>query len=131
MTGIRPSQTFLFICFIVLFLALFDILAALLTTLFGMIYPSYMSWKVSFSLLQAIEKNIDEQKKIWLTYWIVFGFLTSIDSTFWFVLQYVPGFYAIRFIVYVWMFYPREKNGATIIYTALKPILQKFNQTME
>jgi receptor expression-enhancing protein 5/6 len=114
-----------------LFLALFDILAALLTTLFGMIYPSYMSWKVSFSLLQAIEKNIDEQKKIWLTYWIVFGFLTSIDSTFWFVLQYVPGFYAIRFIVYVWMFYPREKNGATIIYTALKPILQKFNQTME
>jgi hypothetical protein len=33
--------------------------------------------------------------------------------------------------MYVWMFYPREKNGATIIYTALKPILQKLNEKIE
>ena len=52
----------------------------------------------------------------------------TIDGTFSFVLSFVPGFYAIRFIMYVWMFYPREKNGATVIYTALKPILQKFNE---
>lgn len=81
--------------------------------------------------MQAIEKNNEEQKKIWLTYWIVFGFLTTIDGSLSFVLAFVPGFYAIRFVMYVWMFYPREKNGATIIYTALKPILQKLNQKIE
>jgi hypothetical protein len=68
---------------------------------------------------------MEEQKKIWLTYWIVFGLLVSIDDSFSFILAYIPGFYAIRFIIFVWMFYPRANNGATTIYIAIKPILEK------
>jgi hypothetical protein len=44
--GIKPSFTFLVIVFGIVFLALFDILPDLLTTLFGMLYPAYMSYKV-------------------------------------------------------------------------------------
>ena len=77
--------------------------------------------------MQAIEKKSDEQKKVWLTYWIVFGMLTSIDDTFSCILDLIPGFYALRFIVYVWMFYPRADNGSVLIYGYLKPYLQKWN----
>lgn len=62
LTGIRPSQSFLLICFIVLFLALFDILAALLTTLFGMLYPAYMSWKVTPGLWRQ-SRRITKSKR--------------------------------------------------------------------
>ena len=72
MTGIRPSQSFLFICFIVLFLALFDILAALLTTLFGMIYPAYMSWKVCCGWCRRLRRTMRSRRRFG---WLIGSFL--------------------------------------------------------
>jgi uncharacterized membrane protein required for colicin V production len=61
----------------------------------------------------------------------VFGSLSSIDDTFGFILDFVPGFYTLRFVVYVWLFYPRANNGATVIYTALKPLLVKVRAEID
>jgi hypothetical protein len=44
--GIRPSHLFLLAVGTVLVLSILSIFADLLTNLFGMIYPAYMSWKV-------------------------------------------------------------------------------------
>lgn len=52
--------------------------------------------------------------------------MTSIDDSLGFVLDLVPGFYALRFMVYVWMFYPRANNGAMVIYSFLKPYLHRW-----
>jgi hypothetical protein len=54
----------------------------------------------------------------------VFGLLCTVDDSFGFILAYVPGFYAMRFLVFIWMFYPRANNGATTIYVAIKPLLR-------
>jgi hypothetical protein len=51
-TGIRPSQLFLLAVGIVLVLSLLSIFADLLTNLFGMLYPAYMSWKVLFEVVR-------------------------------------------------------------------------------
>lgn len=47
-TGIKPSVLFVTVTLVILFLALFEIFADLLTTAFGMMYPAYMSFKVVF-----------------------------------------------------------------------------------
>ena len=73
-----------------------------------------------------MEKKDEKQMSVWLTYWIVFGLLTSVDDLFSFVLDLIPGFYALRFIVYVWMFYPRPNNGSVVIYSFVKPYLQQW-----
>ena len=52
--------------------------------------------------------------------------LTSVDDVLGDILNLIPGFYALRFIVYIWMFYPRANNGAEIIYQHLKPQLLKW-----
>lgn len=57
--------------------------------------------------------------------------LTTIDDTLGFILIYIPGFYSFRFVVYIWMFYPRANNGATTIYVALKPMLQKVKERID
>jgi hypothetical protein len=53
------------------------------------------------------------------------------DDTLGFILAYIPGFYAMRFVVYIWMFYPRANNGATVIYIAIKPILQRVREQID
>lgn len=53
------------------------------------------------------------------------------DDSFSFILAYIPGFYALRFVVYIWMFYPRVNNGATVIYIALKPLLQRVKAKID
>lgn len=73
-----------------------------------------------------MEKKNEEQKNVWLTYWIVFGLLTSVDDSLGFILDLIPGFYALRFMVFVWMFYPRPNNGAGRIYSYLKPYLHSW-----
>ena len=80
--------------------------------------------------MQSIEKDNEDQKKVWLTYWIVFGLLTSLDDSFGWVFNMVPGFYALRLVVYIWMFYPRANNGATTIYKQLKPLLVSFREKL-
>jgi hypothetical protein len=45
-SGFKRSLIFLTVAFGILLLAIFDILPNLLTTIFGMLYPAYMSYKV-------------------------------------------------------------------------------------
>lgn len=57
--------------------------------------------------------------------------LSSIDDSLGFVLNYVPGLYTIRFVVYVWLFYPRANNGANVIYTAIRPLLVRVKSKID
>ena len=52
---------------------------------------------------------------MWLTYWIVFGFLTAFDRLLEFVLFFVPYYYTLKLVFLIWLFYPRS-NGAYTIY---------------
>ena len=52
--GVKPSYICLTVVVVICVLAIFDIAADLLTTLFGMLYPAYKSWKVLYYLSKAI-----------------------------------------------------------------------------
>jgi hypothetical protein len=47
--GVRPSYMFIAVILVVIAFSILDVGADLVTTLFGMLYPAYMSFKV-FSL---------------------------------------------------------------------------------
>lgn len=53
--------------------------------------------------------------KKWLTYWIVFGFVTAFDGLLSIVLFFLPAFYAFKVLFIIWLFYPRT-DGASLIY---------------
>ncbi len=78
--------------------------------------------------MQAINEESEDKCKVWLTYWVVFGFFTAFDKLLGIILFFVPGYYLVKVIFYIWMFYPRT-NGAQIIYeTVLKPQLVKLKE---
>ena len=61
--GVKPSYACLAIVVLICILAIFDIAADLLTTLFGMVYPAYMSWKVPSSQQRPFRKKMMRRKK--------------------------------------------------------------------
>ena len=81
--------------------------------------------------IKAINKNSEEESKQWLTYWIVFGFLTAFDTLFSAVLFFLPAYYTFKALFYMWLFYPRT-NGAHILYEkVLRPQLKNLKALAE
>jgi receptor expression-enhancing protein 5/6 len=66
--------------------------AKLLVDIVGFVYPAYMSFKSMDSGTTATSGD-DTQ---WLTYWVVFSFLTILESVFGFVVMLIPFYFWIK-----------------------------------
>jgi receptor expression-enhancing protein 5/6 len=89
----------------------------LLTTV-TVLYPAVHS-------IRAIESPSDEDDKIWLTYWMVFGLFTTLETFFGFIFYFVPYWEWIRLAFFIWLLLPNF-NGAKVLYEgAIKKILEQ------
>lgn len=87
------------------------------TNLAGFVLPGYYSMNALFT----VSKTDDAQ---WLTYWIIFAFLSLIESAF-SVTYWLPFYYAFKFIFVLWLGLP-QFSGAQVLFTSfLKPLLAK------
>ena len=69
----------------------------MLATLVGTVYPAFRSVKALKTVLDP------EDDKIWLTYWVVYGFSTTADLYLSFILQIVPFYYTAKLLFYLWL----------------------------
>jgi receptor expression-enhancing protein 5/6 len=82
----------------IIILALFGgtILSAVLTV----VYPAFKS-------IKALEtKDTDDDDKVWLTYWVVFGTFTLLDEFAFFILNLIPFYWYIRLGFFGWLMAP-------------------------
>ena len=78
-------------------------------TFVTVIYPALNS-------IRAIEKGEKEDEKTWLTYWMVYGGMTFLDTFFGFILRLVPHWDVINLVFFVWLMLP-QFQGARWLYT--------------
>ncbi|GMH11967.1 hypothetical protein Nepgr_013808 [Nepenthes gracilis] len=73
-----------------------------------LLYPLYAS-------VRAIEtpSPLDDQQ--WLTYWVLYSFITLFELSFWQILQWLPIWAYIKLLICVWLVLP-VFNGAAYIY---------------
>ncbi|KAJ6107801.1 hypothetical protein N7523_009124 [Penicillium sp. IBT 18751x] len=100
------------------FLVFFNIAGEFLVNFAGFLLPGYYS-------LQALFTSGTADDTQWLTYWVVFAFLTVVESAinaaYWF-----PFYYIFKFVAILWMALP-QTNGAQIIFNSfLQPVLGRF-----
>eukprot|EP00823_Brevimastigomonas_motovehiculus_P009661 TRINITY_DN937_c0_g1_i1.p1 TRINITY_DN937_c0_g1~~TRINITY_DN937_c0_g1_i1.p1 ORF type:complete len:212 (-),score=51.45 TRINITY_DN937_c0_g1_i1:269-856(-) len=78
-----------------------------LSNLVGFVYPLYASFK-------AVKSPQTDDDSQWLTYWVVYGFFTLIESFTDFFLNWLPLYYVwkMAFLVYCFAF-----RGASMLYT--------------
>jgi len=99
-------------------LIFFNIGGQFLTNVAGFIIPGYYSLEALFS----VSKTDDTQ---WLTYWVVFAFLTVFESmvnaVYWF-----PFYYTFKFILVLWLALP-VTGGAQIVFRSfLQPVFARY-----
>lgn len=74
--------------------------ATILTTVITVVYPAIQS-------IKALETKVNEEDdKVWLTYWIVFGVFTLFDEFGAIVLTLIPFYYYVKLAFFVWMMAP-------------------------
>jgi len=100
------------------FLVFFNIAGEFLVNFAGFIIPGYYSLDALFS-----ESKTDDVQ--WLTYWVVYAFLTVIESminaVYWF-----PFYYTFKFILVLWMALPQTSGAQILFRSFVQPVFARF-----
>ncbi|CAL9126980.1 HVA22-like protein [Musa troglodytarum] len=97
----------------------FDVLAGPVVTL---VYPLYASVK-------AIETKSPVDDQQWLTYWVLYSFITLFELTFAKVLEWIPFWSYAKLMLSCWLVLPYF-NGAAYVYQHFVRPLILNNQTV-
>jgi len=100
------------------FLVFFNIGANFLTNTIGFAIPAYYSLEALFTT-----KTSDDSQ--WLTYWVVYAFLTvfesAVNAVYWF-----PFYYTFKFVLVLWMALPQTSGAQVIFNSLLQPVFSRY-----
>ncbi|KAJ9196378.1 hypothetical protein DTO166G4_369 [Paecilomyces variotii] len=102
------------------FLVFFNIAGQFLVNFAGFLIPGYYSLHALFTAGTADDTQ-------WLTYWVVYAFLTVLESAvsaaYWF-----PFYYIFKFVLVLWMALPQTNGAQIVFHSFLQPLLGRFFQ---
>jgi receptor expression-enhancing protein 5/6 len=82
----------------------------------GFIYPVYASYK-------AILSPSTEDDTQWLTYWVIYGFLTVGESFTSFVVSRLPLYQVAKVLFLLWCFLPYTQGAQVIFQRFVRPFM--------
>lgn len=117
-TSIPKVYAFLGLLATYFFFIFFNIGGQLLTNFAGFVIPGYYSLEALFSVGKADDTQ-------WLTYWVVFAFLTvfesAVNAVYWF-----PFYYTFKFALTLWLALP-QTGGAQIVFRSfIQPVFARY-----
>ncbi|KAF2028514.1 hypothetical protein EK21DRAFT_101826 [Setomelanomma holmii] len=100
------------------FLIFFNIAGEFLVNIAGFVIPSYYSLNALFSA-----SKVDDTQ--WLTYWVVYAFLTvfesAVSAVYWF-----PFYYTFKFVLVLWMALPQTAGAQIIFRSFIQPVFSRY-----
>lgn len=112
--------------FTVLF-AVFGVGAQLLTVAIGVAYPVFKS----FQAIKNTKESRHEDSKQWLTYWIVFGIFSLVETFITSITSIIPFYFVIKIMFLIWLFHPSTLGASTMFNVLINPILSKYERNIE
>ncbi|KAI3785884.1 hypothetical protein L1987_45010 [Smallanthus sonchifolius] len=85
-----------------------------------LLYPLYAS-------VVAIESSSKEDDQQWLSYWILYSFLTLMEMLLQPLLEWIPIWYDVKLIAVAWLVLPQFR-GAAFIYNKFvrEKVIQRY-----
>ncbi|KFX91904.1 hypothetical protein O988_07529 [Pseudogymnoascus sp. VKM F-3808] len=102
------------------FFVFFNFGGQILTNFAGFIIPGYYSLEAIFSVGKADDTQ-------WLTYWVVFGFLTVLESLI-SVVYWFPFYYTFKLIFTLWLALPQTGGAQLIFRSFFQPVFSRHFQ---
>ncbi|KAF2142966.1 uncharacterized protein K452DRAFT_269586 [Aplosporella prunicola CBS 121167] len=100
------------------FLVFFNIAGEFLVNVAGFALPGYYSLEALFSA-----SKVDDTQ--WLTYWVVYAFLTvfesAVNAVYWF-----PFYYTFKFVLILWMALPQTSGAQIVFRSFIQPVFSRF-----
>lgn len=93
--------------------------AKLITDLVSFVYPAYMSFK-------AIDSSNEGDDTQWLTYWVVFSFVSIIESIAGFITEFIPFYFPLKVAFFVWLYHPKFMGAGMVYSQAIKPFVMPY-----
>ena len=93
-------------------------------TFITVLYPAVHS-------IRAIESKEEEDDKVWLTYWMVFGVLNVLETFFGFIFWIIPYWGWIRLGLFVWLLLPQFRGSKVIYDSLVKPLMEKNKELIQ
>lgn len=97
--------------------------ATILSVVFTVVYPSIQS-------IKAIESKGEDDDKEWLTYWTIFGIISLLDEFAGIILSFIPFYFYIRVLLFVFLMAPQTKGALTIYKYFVGPILKQHKDSI-
>lgn len=117
-TSVPKVYAILGLAGIYFFLVFFNIAGEFLVNFAGFLIPGYYSLHALFTSGTADDTQ-------WLTYWVVFAFLTVIESAinaaYWF-----PFYYIFKFVLVLWMALPQFSGAQIVFHSFIQPLFARF-----
>ena len=96
----------------------------ILCTFVSVLYPAWKSFK-------ALESKDDNDDTDWLHYWCVFGFFCILDEFAGFLLAFIPMYFFLKVLFFMWMFLPTTKGAEKVYRFLVRPILHKYESQID
>jgi receptor expression-enhancing protein 5/6 len=92
--------------------------------LIGFVWPMYQS-------LKAIKTEGSKDDTLWLTYWVVYGFFSVVESISDILLFWVPLYYPLKAGFLVWLYNPKTKGAYLLYNKLLSPAMDKWSPAID
>lgn len=90
----------------------------------ALVYPTYASYKA----LGTAATYDDSQ---WLTYWVVYSFLSSLEVVIQTFFQWMPFYYEIKLLFVLWLILPQTKGAQFIFDEYIRPLMLKYGRNID
>lgn len=123
-TGIPQQKVLQYVMVLLILFIVFGVGASILTNIIGVAYPVFMSF-------YALESDGDDDDKLWLTYWVVFGIFSIADQFAGFILRFIPFYYVLKVAVLIWLFHPASQGAIFVYNNQIQPLWKEYEGQLE
>ena len=91
------------------------------------VFFAYPAIKSNFAV-KTVKSTDDHQ---WITYWVCFSFIYSVQACLPELLDWIPVWGILRLVFLAYLIHPRPKTNEFVHLTILRPLVEKWDHWME